>query len=66
MIKEFLIQGAIVENQSCRLTDEDICPSMFADFCKSVNDGDEVYIKVNSVGGSVVAGIAIANSIKKL
>ena len=64
MKKTFSIYGEIVDSQSERWSLEDVCPEMFKDFLDGLSDGDEVEVEINSVGGSVTAGITIYNLLK--
>ena len=63
--KTFSIFGEIVDTQNDRWGYEDVCPDMFSYFLKNeVQDGDEIVVEINSVGGSVTAGITIHNLLK--
>lgn len=44
----------------------DVTPKAFSDFCKTIADGDNVTININSQGGSVFDGFAIMSQIEKL
>ena len=64
-IKTFSIFGEIVDSQSERWCYDDVCPDMFNYFLQNeVEDGDEIVVEINSVGGSVTAGITIHNLLK--
>ena len=64
-IKTFSIFGEIVDSQSDRWGWDDVCPDMFNYFLQNeVQDGDEIVVEINSVGGSVTAGITIHNLLK--
>ena len=66
MEKTFNIFSEIVNDEGCKWTREDVCLSDFTNFAKELNEGDEVTIDINSPGGSVTTGIAIANQIREL
>lgn len=62
---QFDILGAIVDNESSKETFEDLCPLSFSSFIRKLDKDEELTININSPGGSVSAGIAIANMIRK-
>ena len=64
-MKTFLIAGAIVATDAERETFEDVTPTQFNAFLKSLESGEEIHLDITSVGGDVAAGIAICNLIKK-
>lgn len=66
MEKTFNIFSEIVNGVGSKWTQEDICLSDFTDFAKDLSEGDDVVIDINSPGGSVTEGIAIANQIREL
>ena len=66
MEKTFSIFSEIVNGEAGKWTNEDICLSDFTNLAKELNEGDEVTIDINSPGGSVTTGIAIANQIREL
>ena len=45
---------------------EEISPKIFREQVAKLEDGEDLEIRVNSMGGSVTAGIAIANTIREL
>lgn len=65
-MKRFAIFGTIVDTDDMRYTIEDVTPNQFRAFTKNLADGEEIEIQINSPGGSVFAGIAIANMIRQL
>lgn len=65
-MKTFSVFGTIVDNDREKTSFEDTTPSQFLAFTKKLKDKEPLEIVVNSYGGSVVAGIAIANMIKSL
>lgn len=65
-MKSFAIYGAIVDTDEERETFEDVTPTQFKSFISKLEDGEELQVQINSPGGSVYAGIAIANMIKQL
>jgi ATP-dependent protease ClpP protease subunit len=60
MNKNFNIYSEIVDD-GCKWVEEDVSPSDFRAFSEGVESGDEVTLNNNSVGGSVLGGVAIAN-----
>ena len=60
MNKNFNIYSEIVDD-GCKWVEEDVSPSDFRVFAEGVESGDEVTLNINSVGGSVLGGVAIAN-----
>jgi len=62
-IGELYIYGDI---EDWKFIDEDVTPAGVADEIKKLEDAAEVNIYVNSPGGSVFAGVAIYNEIKRL
>ena len=65
-MKSFAIYGAIVDTDEERETFEDVTPTQFKSFISKLENGEELQVQINSPGGSVYAGIAIANMIKQL
>lgn len=61
-MKTFNLFGDIVANDSQRLYDSDVTPTVFVGWLAK-QDGD-IEISINSNGGSVTGGLAIANAIK--
>ena len=66
MSKNFAIYGAIVDTDDQRTTFEELTPSQFRAFINNLQPNEDLNISINSPGGSVYAGIAIANMIKQL
>lgn len=62
-IGEIFIYGDI---EDWKWADEDVTPASVAEEIKKVQDASEINIYVNSPGGSVFAGVAIYNEIKRL
>lgn len=65
MNKTLNIYSEIVDDGG-KWTEKDVCPSDFRQFADELSSGDEVTLNINSVGGSVLAGVSIANQIKAL
>jgi len=62
-IGELYIYGDI---EDWKWIDEDVTPASVAEELKKLEDASEINIYVNSPGGSVFAGVAIYNEIKRL
>ena len=62
----FDIFGDYVDGDAQRWTEEDVSPAAFRRAVKGLEKGDALDVHLNSCGGSVVAGIAIANEIRAL
>lgn len=65
MMKQFNISGCIVDSDIQRETFEDVTPAQFNSFIKGLDKGDNVELIINSCGGSVTSGIAIASAIQR-
>lgn len=65
-MKNFSIYGAIVDTDDQRGTFEDVIPAQFKSFAQKLEPGEELQVSINSPGGSVYGGIAIANMIRQL
>lgn len=65
MEKTFDIYGSIVETEADKMTPEDVCPQDVKNFIQSIDAEDDITININSCGGSVTAGISIANMLKQ-
>jgi ATP-dependent Clp protease protease subunit len=63
MKKTFKLFGVIVGDKSERWSEDDVAPSQFKNFLATLAPDDEVELAINSPGGSVIAGLAIANMI---
>ena len=61
---KFLIAGSIVDTEADRYTPEDVCPAMLSDFIKGLEPNEPIELEITSYGGSVPAGLAIANMLK--
>lgn len=59
------IYGDIVSDQWSKWSDEDTCPQDITDFLKELDRYEDLDIYINSGGGSVFAGIAIYNQLKR-
>ena len=59
------IYGDIVSDQWSKWCDDDTCPQDVSDFLKEVDKSEDLDIYINSGGGSVFAGIAIYNQLKR-
>lgn len=64
-MKTFLIAGSIVDVDADRETFEDVTPVQINSFLKTLTPNEEVTIEITSYGGSVTAGLAICNLLKK-
>jgi ATP-dependent protease ClpP protease subunit len=63
-IKKFRLFGTIISEEAYRWGSDDVTPSQIESFLRNCADEDEIEIEMNSPGGSVLAGIAIANLFK--
>jgi ATP-dependent protease ClpP protease subunit len=63
MKKTFKLFGVIVGDKSERFSEDDVAPSQFKNFLATLSPDDEVEMAINCPGGSVIAGLAIANMI---
>ena len=61
---KYLIAGNVVDTEADRYTPEDVCPAMISDFIKGLEPNEPIEIEITSYGGSVPAGLAIANMLK--
>lgn len=64
-MKTFLIAGSIVDTDADKETFEDVTPVQVNSFLKSLKADEEVTFEITSWGGSVAAGLAICNLLKK-
>lgn len=64
-MKTFLIAGSIVDTDADRETFEDVTPAQVNSFLNGLQIGEEATFEITSYGGSVSAGIAICNLMKK-
>lgn len=62
---ELFIYGDIVSSEWDKWEDSDTCPQDVTDFLKGIDEFKNVDIYINSGGGSVFAGIAIYNQLKR-
>ena len=63
-MKQFRLFGTIINDDSERWSLDDVTPSQFNAFLRTVPAGEDIEIAINSPGGSITAGIAIANMVK--
>lgn len=59
------ILGDIVSDDWGKWCDDDTCPSDISEFLKNLDNVQEINLHINSGGGSVFAGIAIYNMLKR-
>lgn len=59
-----LIAGNIVDTEADRYTPEDVCPAMVSEMIKGLEPNEPIELEITSYGGSVPAGLAIANMLK--
>ena len=62
--KTFNLFGTIVNDDSDKWFTSDVTPKNFSDFLKGCEGDDEIEIAINSPGGFVTGGLAIANMVK--
>lgn len=62
--KKFRLFGTIISEEAQRWASDDVTPSQIESFLRNCADEDDIEIEMNSPGGSVLAGIAIANLFK--
>lgn len=65
MSKKFLIAGSIVDTDADRFTFEDVTPTQVNAVLNKLEPDEDVEIEITSYGGSVSAGLAICNLLKK-
>lgn len=59
------IYGDIVSDEWGKWSDDDTCPTDISNFLKDLDGVSEIELHINSGGGSVFAGIAIYNMLKR-
>lgn len=59
------IYGDIVSDEWGKWSDDDTCPTDISNFLKDLDQVSEIEMHINSGGGSVFAGIAIYNMLKR-
>lgn len=59
------IFGDIVSDEWGKWCDDDTCPTDISEFLKNLENVQEINLHINSGGGSVFAGIAIYNMLKR-
>lgn len=64
-MKTFLIAGSIVDVDADRETFEDVTPVQVNAFLSKLEPDEEAVLEITSYGGSVTAGLAICNLLKK-
>ena len=64
-MKTFLIAGSIVDTDADRETFEDVTPVQVNAFLSKLEPNEECVLEITSYGGSVTAGLAICNLLKK-
>lgn len=64
-MKTFLIAGSIVDTDADRETFEDVTPVQVNAFLNKLEPNEEALLEITSYGGSVTAGLAICNLLKK-
>lgn len=62
---ELYIYGDIVSSEWMKWDDTDVCPQDITDFLKEIDGKSKLNIFINSGGGSVFAGLAIYNQLKR-
>lgn len=62
---DLFIYGDIISDSWYKCCDEDTCPQDITDFLSGLEDAQNLNIYINSGGGSVWAGIAIYNQLKR-
>lgn len=62
---DLFIYGDIISDSWYKCCDEDTCPQDIVDFLSGLKDAQSLNIYINSGGGSVWAGIAIYNQLKR-
>lgn len=65
MSKTFLIVGSIVDTDADRETFEDVTPVQVNAFLNKLEQNEDAIFEITSYGGSVPAGLAICNLLKK-
>ena len=63
--QELYFYGDIVSNEDLKETYSDTCPKDIQDILSQIDDSKPLDIYINSCGGSVTAGIAIYNMLKR-
>lgn len=64
-MKNFLIAGSIVDTDADRETFEDVTPVQINSVLSKLEPDEELELEITSYGGSVTAGLAICNLLKK-
>ena len=64
-MKTFLIAGSIVDTDADRETFEDVTPVQINAFLNKLEPNEDATFEITSYGGSVTAGLAICNLLKK-
>lgn len=64
--RDLFIYGDIVSDDFGKWSEDDVCPADIREFLKGLEDASRLNIFINSGGGSVFAGLAIYNQLKRL
>lgn len=64
MKKTLNIFGCIVPDSFSCLSEEDVCPNKVKSWLDGLEEGDAAEVVVNSPGGDIIAGLAIANMLR--
>ena len=64
-MKTFLIAGSIVDTDADKVTFEDVTPVQINSVLSKLEPDEELELEITSYGGSVTAGLAICNLLKK-
>lgn len=63
--QELYFYGDIISDSWFKWCDEDKCPQDVADILRDIDETKDLHVYINSGGGSVYAGIAIYNQLKR-
>lgn len=63
-MRTFVINGAIVDNDSQKESFEDLTPVQIISFLNKLDEGEDIEVQINSLGGSVFAGLQIYNALR--
>lgn len=62
---DFFIYGDIISDSWGKWCEEDTCPKDVTDFLTGLKDVEDLHVYINSGGGSVFAGVAIYQQLKR-
>lgn len=62
---DFFIYGDIISDSWGKWCEEDTCPQDVTDFLTGLKDVEDLHVYINSGGGSVFAGVAIYQQLKR-